>query len=188
MVRFVFTDDYPAFNWIIKNWVNIESAPGGGTDAYPPLKLALGLIENTRRGLKRKNWKPLIVLFSDGGGFYQEDDKVQKAVKAFNKDKLPILVVGLGGLTGAPIPTEKRNGETRFLEHNGSQVITALNEKSVREFVDSVRGNYLRLAGGQEKRLLKEAQASELNVSVEKDIPVYYGPLLLSIILFLVKF
>src|SRR3989344_8141796 len=86
LVPSVFTDDYPAFNWIIKNWVNIESAPGGGTDVYPPLKLALGLIENTRRGLKRKNWKPLIVLFSDGGGFYQEDDKVQKAVKAFNKD------------------------------------------------------------------------------------------------------
>jgi len=188
LVPSVFTDDYPAFNWIIKNWVNIESAPGGGTDVYPPLKLALGLIENTRRGLKRKNWKPLIVLFSDGGGFYQEDDKVQKAVKAFNKDKLPILAVGLGGLTGAPIPTEKRNGETRFLEHNGNLVITALDEKALRGFIDSIKGDYLRLVAGQEKRLLKEIKAPELNVPVEKDVPIYYAPLLLSIILFLVKF
>ena len=191
LVPSVFTDDYPAFNWIIKNWVNIESAPGGGTDVYPPLKLALGLIENTRRGLKRKNWKPLIVLFSDGGGFSREDGEIKKIAKAIQKGKQPILTVGLGSTTGAPIPVETvetNDGGTRFLEHNGSQVITALDEKSLREFVDSVRGNYLRLAGGQEKRLLKEAQASELNVSVEKDIPVYYGPLLLSIILFLVKF
>ena len=123
----VFTDDYPAFSWIIKNWVNIESAPGGGTDIYPPLKLVLSLIENTRKNLGQKNWKPLTILFSDGGGFYQEDDEVKKIVKAINKNQMPILTVGLGDLTGAPIPIEKMGDETRFLEHNGNLVITTLN-------------------------------------------------------------
>ena len=184
----VFTDDYPAFSWIIKNWVNIESAPGGGTDIYPPLKLVLSLIENTRKNLGQKNWKPLTILFSDGGGFYQEDDEVKKIVKAINKNQMPILTVGLGDLTGAPIPIEKRGDETRFLEHNGNLVITALDEIALREFTDSVKGSYLRLVAGQEKRLLKEIRAPELNVPVEKDVPIYYAPLLLSIMLFLVKF
>jgi len=184
----VFTDDYPAFSWIIKNWVNIESAPGGGTDIYPPLKLVLSLIENTRKNLGQKNWKPLTILFSDGGGFYQEDDEVKKIVKAINKNQMPILTVGLGDLTGAPIPIEKRGDETRFLEHNGNLVITALDETALQEFTDSVKGSYLRLVAGQEKRLLKEIRAPELNVPVEKDVPIYYAPLLLSIMLFLVKF
>jgi hypothetical protein len=102
-----------AFNHVLEKFVQIGSAPGGGSDYTSGIQSALDefdLITGVEKNLGDTAQKVrFIVLFSDGGFTGSEAD-LNKVLDEVAKRKVRLLIVALGG--NAPITVPKYDGTT----------------------------------------------------------------------------
>ena len=97
------TDDFLALKFVLKYWVEIESAPGGGTAFRPAIKEALQLFDQKPRN-------KLLVLLSDGGD--EAPETVEPLLAEMRAKGIKIISLGLG-LRGVPFLSTTRRGSSR---------------------------------------------------------------------------
>jgi Ca-activated chloride channel family protein len=105
-----------------------------------------------------------VVLLSDGESL---EGDLGPALAEFRKSHIRVFAVGLGTLTGGPIP---RRSRTRLLGYhrdvNGEVVVTRLQEQSLRAIARATGGGYLRLESGGVRNLTAElAQLEKREIS-----------------------
>lgn len=83
-----------------------------------------------------------IIVISDGEN--HEDDGISAAKRAIEKN-VPVYTVGVGSVTGSPIPEyngDKKQGVKR--DKDGNTVITRLNEQMLKDIADNGGGTYVK--------------------------------------------
>jgi len=109
-----------------------------------------------------------IIVISDGEN--HEDDAVGMAKQALEKG-IFVHTVGMGTVSGVPIPMKNQYGQTHFLmDRNGSPVTTKLNEQMLQEIASAGGGIYSREEFSPILRALDEMEKSDFE---SKDFSVY---------------
>jgi hypothetical protein len=108
-----------AFNVMRQKFVQIKSAPGGGSDYTAGFKTAIAefdLMTEVHKRLGQSTDKVhFIVLFTDGG-FTGDQGELNTMLAELKKRQIRLLIVALGGNTPITVPkyddtTRRRNGE-----------------------------------------------------------------------------
>jgi Ca-activated chloride channel family protein len=132
------SEDFTALEFILKHWVDIDSAGVGGSDLGRALETGLAVLsEETDR-------ERLILLFSDGGDDAQHFDEVLAKIA---QQRVRVIAFGLGGLEQSRIP--RYDAAQKFLgyiETKGQTVTTRLNEASLQHIARATQGIYRRVA------------------------------------------
>ena len=138
------TDDHLALRYILAHWVQIESAPGGGSDIAQGIQEAVGLFEG-RRG------EHVLLLFSDGGDGEPERQTLRSALAEARSGGVRVLAFGLGGPEPSRVPTYDRGGRfAGWLTMGGEVATTRLDEGVMREVAAGTDGAYTRVVSGRE--------------------------------------
>ena len=143
----------------------------------------MAMLEVVDKSIK-KDVKKYLLILTDGG-----DKKDFANEIAFAKEKgITIFVLGIGTPQGAPIKLE--NGE--FIKQNGKIIVSKLNEK-IADLAKKSGGVYIESVNSNAdvKAMLKEIEQNskkkELkSEQIEKYIPLFYYPLGLALLLFLI--
>lgn len=167
--------DHEAVAFLLKK-LDTNSITEQGTDF-------MAMLEVVDKSIKKDAKKYLLVL-TDGG-----DKKDFAKEIAFAKEKgITIFVLGIGTPQGAPIKLE--NGE--FIKQNGKIIVSKLNEK-IADLAKKTGGVYIESVNSNAdvKAMLKEIEQNskkkELkSEQIEKYIPLFYYPLGLALLLFLI--
>lgn len=173
------TGDVVALKFVLQNWVNIESAPAGGSNLVPALQDALDLLEKSDRN-------KLILLFSDGGDSLSTD--LQMVLEKLSSKAIKVVVVGLGNPQGSKIPVYRKDGKFEdWLRINNELVLTPLNEAPLKEIASKTGGKYIRVVSGKELRgMLKDTElVGEKAIANQKEL--FQIPLGLAFLLFLLS-
>lgn len=143
----------------------------------------LSMLEVVKENIQSEQKKYLLV-FSDGG----DKEDFSQEISYAKENNIVVFVIGVATKQGAPIKTE--NGE--FIKQNGQIVISKLNE-NISELATNTGGVYIQSVNADQdiKTMLAEIEAvakkKELkSKKVEKYIPLFYYPLGLAMIIFLI--
>jgi Ca-activated chloride channel family protein len=149
------TLDHKALRGILKR-TDTQTIRAQGSSIASALKEALGLMDLER------NVDRALVLLSDGEGWDSEIDAQLQAVQAAG---VRIYSVGIGSLTGAPIPNTTGGFKK---DQSGEVVITQLQESLLKRLAAETGGAYLRSVGGaSDTRELVAALNSQLKSSAQ---------------------
>jgi len=167
--------DHEAVAFLLKK-LDTNSITEQGTDF-------MAMLEVVTKSIKKDAKKYLLIL-TDGG-----DKKDFAKEIAFAKEKgITIFVLGIGTPQGAPIKLE--NGE--FIKQNGKIIVSKLNEK-IADLATKSGGVYIESVNSNAdvKAMLREIEQNskkkELkSEQIEKYIPLFYYPLGLALLLFLI--
>jgi hypothetical protein len=131
------SEDFTALEFIVKHWVDIDSAGVGGSDLVRALETGFAVLpEETDR-------ERLILLFSDGGDDTQNFDEV---LTKMVQRRVRVIAFGVGGLEQSRIP--RYDAAQKFLgymEANGQTVTTRLNEAPLQQIARVTEGMYRRV-------------------------------------------
>ncbi|MDH4945369.1 VWA domain-containing protein [Sulfurimonas sp. C5] len=143
----------------------------------------LSMLEVVKNNIKSDKKKYLLV-FSDGG----DKEDFSKEIAFAKENNIVVFVIGIATSQGAPIKEE--NGE--FIKQNGKIVISKLNEQ-ISELAVKTGGVYIQGVNSNQdiQTMLNEiesiAKKKELkSKKIEKYIPLFYYPLGLAMIIFLI--
>ena len=167
--------DHEAVAFLLKK-LDTNSITEQGTDF-------MAMLEVVDKSIKKDAKKYLLVL-TDGG---DKKDFAKEIV--FAKEKgITIFVLGIGTHQGAPI--KLKNGE--FIKQNGKIIVSKLNEK-IADLAKKSGGVYIESVNSNAdvKAMLREIEQNskkkELkSEQIEKYIPLFYYPLGLALLLFLI--
>lgn len=135
------TDDYLSLRFILRHWVKVGSAPGGGSDFAEGLNEALATIKRDEDPSKEK----VIVLMSDGG-FTGDPAQLAKVSQELVAQRVRLIVVGLGMTQAVPIPVYSGAGQlTGYFEKEGQAVTTALEDARLRQLASATGGEFIHL-------------------------------------------
>jgi Ca-activated chloride channel family protein len=131
------SEDFTALEFILKHWVDIDSAGVGGSDLVRALETGLAVLsEETDR-------ERLILLFSDGGDDPQNFDEVLTKIA---QQRVRVIAFGLGGLEQSRIPRyDAAHKFLGYIEAKGQTVTTRLNEASLQHIARATQGMYRRV-------------------------------------------
>jgi Ca-activated chloride channel family protein len=131
------SEDFTALEFILKHWVDIDSAGVGGSDLVRALETGLAVLsEETDR-------ERLILLFSDGGDDTQNFDEVLTKIA---QRRVRVIAFGLGGLEQSRIPRyDAAHKFLGYIEAKGQTVTTRLNEASLQHIARVTQGIYRRV-------------------------------------------
>lgn len=133
------TSDYNSAKLFL-NSVNTQIVPKQGTAIGAAINLAMRSF--TPGGEANK----AIVIITDGEN--HEDDAVS-AAQAAVKNGILVHTIGMGLLSGSPIPV-LRNGQTDYLkDREGNVVVTKLNEQMLEQIAAAGEGIYVRANNAQ---------------------------------------
>ena len=106
----------------------------------------------------------VLFIISDGE---DHEGNVSEIVEEASKLGIKIYTIGVGTLQGAPIPI-KRNGVLQFYkrDENNEQVITRLNEETLKEIASNADGEYI---NGSNTKEVVETVTAILNGMDKKD-------------------
>ncbi len=137
------TDDYNAAGWVMKHWMKVGSAPGGGSDFAEGFKEALAMFAREDDQAKEK----VIVLFSDGG-FSGQEYELNNVLKELQKLKIKLVVVAVGSSAGATIPIYNQSGLLQGYRRDeaGNILTTSADETFLRKLARQTAGQYIRLS------------------------------------------
>lgn len=135
------TDDFRALTFVLKSWVTLDSAPSSGSNIEKALSEAVGLFEENDK-------KKIILLFSDGG--HNHSENIDGILTDINARKISIMSVGFGTLEGSRIPVYKEDTFKEWFSINGEEIITRLNEETLKEISRLTGGKYFRVDYGDE--------------------------------------
>ncbi|MGE4285967.1 MAG: VWA domain-containing protein [Phycisphaerae bacterium] len=166
-VRCPLTQDY-GFIKLILGEIGPEITGKGGTNLGDAIRMATDKVfDNTPKDYKD------IILITDGGDL--ESSLPVEAAASAGENGIRIIAIGLGDkTTGARIPVTDDNGSRSFLEYNGEQVWTKLEDDLLRQTaMASSEGKYIPvgtgtfnlgeiyealIAGGQKRELEEKEQ------------------------------
>ena len=133
-VQFPLTTDYSAANLFLSA-VDVSTVPQPGTAIVPAINLAM-------RSFKQdEETKKAIVIITDGEN--HEGNVVKVAEDAAEKG-ITIFTIGLGSVTGAPIPLTNANGvQIGYKKDKHNNVVpTKLDEITLKDIANSSNGRY----------------------------------------------
>jgi len=135
------TDDFEALEFVLENWVNVDSAPSQGSNIGAALSEAAELFEED--GKKR-----IILLFSDGG--HTRPKNLEGLLADVEGRAITVISLGLGGAEGSRIPVYVEGKFTEWLKIDGKETVTRLNEPILREIAEATGGMYIKVDSGKE--------------------------------------
>ena len=176
------TDDWTSVKWVMRNWMVIGNAPGGGSDYAEGLSMADQMFRRDQIAGRQK----VVLLFTDGG-FTGDQKDLATALGKLRDDGVKVIIVGVGSLAPAPIPEYSPNGQlTGYFKKDGKVVMTQVDEGALQALAVQSGGQYMLLdPNGTSK--IDVAWASTLGGSKAetKEDPVFQYPLTASLMLML---
>jgi Ca-activated chloride channel family protein len=134
------TYDQNALNLFIET-LNTGLVPVGGTDFGPPLKMALGKLEDDEDNVADTKAK-VIILISDGEDFGTQTDETVNEIE--DRD-IKLFTLGVGTEKGGNIYA----GTGVKKDRQGNSVVTKLNSRSLRSIADKTGGQYFEINGNR---------------------------------------
>lgn len=163
------TGDFVALQFVLKYWVNIESAPGGGTRFRPALDQALALFDRQPR-------RKVILFLSDGGE--ESAAQVEPLAAEAKARGVKIISLGFGRPEGSPIPIYDDRGKFKdWITYGGKVVLTSLNEPPLLALARGTGGVYRRVTAGFEIAPLFRDRRVVKSDLVEGELELYQYPL-----------
>jgi len=135
------TDDFQALEFVLENWVTVDSAPSQGSNIGAALSEAVELFEED--GKKR-----IILLFSDGG--HARPKNLDGLLADIGGRAITVISLGLGSVEGSRIPVYVEGKFTEWLKIDGQEMVTRLNEPILREIAEATGGMYIKVDFGRE--------------------------------------
>ena len=143
----------------------------------------LSMLKVVNKNMKTKSYKYLLIL-SDGG----DRGDFSKEIAYAKENKIVIFILGIGTTKGAPIKQD--NGE--FIKYNGEVMISKLNE-NIKDLATKSAGVYIKSINSDTdvKAMIREidthSEKKDLkSQTIERYIPLFYYPLGLALLLFLI--
>lgn len=142
------TEDLEALNFVLKNWVTVESAPSQGSNIGMALSEAIRLFEKDKR-------KRVILLFSDGG--HVRPENLTGILTEMGAKGITVVSVGVGSKDGARIPVYEEGRIKEWFKIDGKEVETRMNEDILKEISQGTGGKYVHLMSAKKlKGVLKD--------------------------------
>jgi Ca-activated chloride channel family protein len=135
------TDDLQALEFVLKNWVTVDSAPFQGSNIGMALSEAIRLFEQDKR-------KKVILFFSDGG--HVRPKNLDGILTDIGEKRITVVSVGVGSKEGAKIPMYENGRIKEWLKIDGHEVETLLNEGILKEISQGTGGKYIHLTSEKE--------------------------------------
>lgn len=141
--QFPLTIDYAAASLLL-DVVDVESVPNPGTAIGNAVAQALKSFNFEDRSSK------VLVIMTDGEN--NSGDAIEQARAAAEKG-VRIYTIGLGSVSGAPIPVYNASGQQVDFkrDRSGNIVLTKLDENSLQEIASIGKGNYYRATNAQDE-------------------------------------
>jgi Ca-activated chloride channel family protein len=133
-VQVPLTLDHGFFKMILQD-IGPDSAPRGGTMIGDAIRKAIEQFEKSSQSDRA------MVLITDGG---DQDSLPVEAAKLAAERKIRIISVGLGDPSeGARIPQRSAAGELKYLQHDGQEVWSKMEDKTLKEIAVVTSGAYI---------------------------------------------
>jgi len=130
------TDDLQALEFVLRNWVTVDSAPSQGSNIGMALSEAIRLFEEGKR-------KKVILFFSDGG--HVRPENLDGILTEIGAKGITVVSVGVGSKEGAKIPVYEEGRIKEWFKIDGIEVETQLDEDILREISQATGGKYIHL-------------------------------------------
>jgi len=142
----------------------------------------ISLLEVVNKTIKT-NTKKYLLLFTDGG----DDSDFSEEIAYAKENDIVVFVLGFGTSKGAPI--RKKDGT--FISYNGEVIVSKLND-SISQLATKTGGVYIESVKSQRdieamiEEIISTSDQKELkSETIDKFIPLFYYPLGMAVILFL---
>jgi Ca-activated chloride channel family protein len=134
------TADMTALDFILRRWVDIDSAGIGGSSLAPALATGLALFSNDT------NRQQVMFVFSDGG---EGDENFQDVLAQAEQRGIKIVTLGLGSLTPARVPQYDAQRKFKgYIQVDGQFATTQLLEPPLQHIAAATHGTYQRVMPG----------------------------------------
>jgi Ca-activated chloride channel family protein len=134
------TDDLEALEFVLKNWVTVDSAPFQGSNIGKALSEAMRLFEEEKK-------KRLIFFFSDGG--HGRSANLDGILSEMDSKGITLVSIGVGSKEGAKIPVYEEGKFKEWLKIKGEEVTSRLNEDTLRKISRGKGGKYIHLTSAR---------------------------------------
>ncbi len=134
------THDLEALEFVLKNWVTVDSAPSQGSNIGMALSEAIGLFEQNKR-------KKVILFFSDGGHIHSQN--LDGILTEIGAKGITVVSIGIGSKEGAKIPVYEEGKFKEWFKMDGEEVKTRLNEDLLRRISRGKGGKYIHLTSAK---------------------------------------
>jgi len=178
------TIDYEVFK-LFTDASQISPKEEQGTDFFEVLSLALKIMKKTPSGEK------IVFLISDGEDL---ENRWEVLLKEYKKNKIRIFTIGVGSVSGAPIPLQNSNGDIIGWkkDRKGNIVNSRLNEEGLLKISSVTHGKYFRIADSSSiDRLINKIKKTEGSILKKKiksfKIERFQYPLGIGIIILLIE-
>lgn len=162
------TNDYKALEFIIKNWININSVQkAGSTGIVSALRKLNELTKNSEKKDK------LVIIFTDGGSF---PDFYKAIINEVDNVKYKYIIVGIGSIKGSYISSYNYFGSEEKL-------LSRLEEETLKKFAKEVEGVYIN--GNDKDKVDINLLNKVIGVKERTYVDIYKIPLSISILIFL---
>lgn len=134
VIQIPLTTDQGFFKLMLQD-VDCNSAPRGGTMIGDAIRKAMAAME------QRADRDQVVVLITDGGDL---DSFPEEAAQLAAQRNLQIITVGLGDVgEGARIPTRKADGGVSFVQHEGQEIWSKMDESLLEKIATTTSGAYI---------------------------------------------
>ena len=134
VIQVPLTTDQSFFKMMLAD-VDTNSAPKGGTLIGDAIRKSLESMEN------RFDRDQAIVLFTDGD---DQDSFPQEAAKLAAERNVRVITVGLGDVSeGSRIPKRGDDGGLSFVQHDGQEIWSKMDESLLEEIATTTAGAYV---------------------------------------------
>lgn len=168
------TDDFQALEFVLKNWVTVDSAPLQGSNIEKALQEAVDLFEKDDK-------KKVILLVSDGG--HVRPKNLEGVLTEISSRGVTVVSVGVGSIEGSKVPVYQEGKFKEWLKIEGKEVITRLNEEILRQISQSTGGKYIQLSSGREVKGIFRDPAVVGKKALSGGKEIFQIPLALSLVL-----
>ncbi len=137
------TSDYAAAKMFLRA-IGSTNMPVQGTSLARALEESRELLQNAERGAKAR----AIVLLTDGEDTAGSD--VAEEIEALRAQGIKVLTVGIGSITGEPIPSLDKKGNFVGWKKDaaGNTVMSRLDETGLQALAEKTGGRYIHSASG----------------------------------------
>ncbi|HSD63800.1 MAG TPA: VWA domain-containing protein [Ignavibacteriaceae bacterium] len=133
-IQFPLTTDYSAANLFLSA-VDVNSVPQQGTAIASAIELAVKSFDY------KTSTQKVIVIITDGE---DHEGDIMQAVQGAKDKSIKIYTIGLGSVTGVPIPVYNAQGQQVDYkkDENGNIVLTKLDENILKQIASAGDGKY----------------------------------------------
>jgi Ca-activated chloride channel family protein len=138
------TGDLTALDFILTNWVEVDTISVGGSDIAAALEMGLTLFP------EQPDREQIMLLFSDGG---DNDSSLHTVLNRAVQRGIRIVTLGLGHLEPSRIPLYDPQQKFLGYMHVSHRIVTTqLTEAPLQQIANTTGGTYQRITHGDEWR------------------------------------